>query len=168
MASNNPIILRYNINLAITEDKKVIYIREFNKSDNKPPFKNLIYSHITDLKDLFDWSKLNADQMPDDVGLYQAVVEYRSDHGLSYTLSVLDCTPLYQIDSTTNASTTDHTDTVDGPYRKMPCLEPIICERNEYTNADWILLERLFTPDRHVSRILLNINTIESFSEGNV
>lgn len=53
-------------------------------------------------------------------------------------------------------------DTSEG-YRKVPCLEPLILERDEFSDSTWNIYKYLFgiKPSNPVSRIKVNISSIE-------
>ncbi len=156
---------RYYINFVFSEKQEMIFFNEHIWRNDRPSFRQLIKNKITDLKDLLDWTQLNSMLMPKCIGMYQASVEYKELPNGEYKLIVLSCEPLCPIYQDKEEYDSGWIEGTPGPYRVLECLTPIICDKEDYSDEEWKLLTRIFSPCRQVSRIQLNIQTIESFSD---
>ena len=80
------------IYFAVTRYNDRIYMTE--KENNKQNHLTDIIDDYTDLQNELDWSELDETHQPNEVGCYQAVVEYKQTAEDDYSLIVVSCTPV--------------------------------------------------------------------------
>lgn len=85
--------MRLIIYFATTRYDKRIYMTEQEREKSQSRFVDVV-DDTMDLKNELDWSELDEDYQPKEVGCYQAVVECRQTAEADYTLVVISCTPV--------------------------------------------------------------------------